>query len=151
MRKKVSLIVMVLTILLMAHLTLNANAQPGSTPPVPTQGIETGTTNTQIQGSQAEINEIEKQLQDLMKEITQLADEEKELQQELKEEQSGAPGTDTQQQSQGFRKQGGQQAKLQQLQQIQVQLEQKQQERKQLKLKLQQVKQRQEPPHKSGH
>jgi hypothetical protein len=34
MRKKVGLIVMVLAILLMANLSLNANAQPGSTTPI---------------------------------------------------------------------------------------------------------------------
>jgi hypothetical protein len=67
----------------------------------------------------------------LANELTQLAEEEKELKQELKGEQSGAPGTDTQQQSQGIRKQGVQHAKLQQLQQ--------------------QEQQRQGPPHKLGH
>jgi len=137
---------MMLPILLMAHLKLNANAQPGSTSTVPTQGIETqlneeadGTTNTQIQGSQAALNEMNKQVEDLLNELKQLADEEKKLKQKLKGEQSGALGSDTQQQ----------------LQQIQGQIEQKQQERQQLKLKLQQLQQqeqqRQVPPPRLRH
>jgi hypothetical protein len=159
MRKKVSLIVRVLAILLMANLSLKANAQPGG---VATPGIEPVTTNPQIQGQvPTSINGYAEQIQSLVKEITQLMNEEKELQQELNQKQqelsSNKPGADkaTQQQSPAFRVQGVQQAKLQQLQQqlqkVQGQIEQKQKERQQLKLKQEHLQHIQGPPPRLQH
>jgi len=166
MRKKVGLIVMVLTILLMANLTLNANAQPV----VHDLQKQIDAGNSQIQGLQAAIKNLEGQLQEKQKEIKLSEDKKDDIQQELNAlqqsvdkslspEEDKSVDKDTQQKSPVFTKRGGKQAKVQQLtqelQQIQGQIEQKQQEQKELKLKLQQLQQqeqqRQGPPHKLGH
>ena len=92
MRKKVSLIVMVLAILLMANLSLNANAQPYEVTPAK----ESDDTKLQIQNLQASINDMRGAIRDVQKQIQKLKDEEKELQQEITKVQQGgeapAPG-----------------------------------------------------------
>ena len=75
--KKVSLIVFVLTILLMANLSLKAKAQPG----VSSSGAET-VSNSQIQGLQTAVNN-NGQIQGLDKELQQLTDALNNLVQEL--------------------------------------------------------------------
>ena len=112
MRKKVSLIIMVLTILIVANLSLNANAQPGGV------GAPPGTDATKqqlqrLQSLQDLANKLEEELQDL----ANATEEQKPM-----GEQAGASGSNTQQQ-------------------LQKQIEQKQQELKQVKLKMQQLQQ----------
>jgi len=114
MRKKVSLIIMVLTILIVANLSLNANAQPGGV------GAPPGTDATKqklqrLQSLQDLANKLEGEIQDLAN-----ATEEQKSITAPQEEQTGASGSNTQQQ-------------------LQKQIEQKQQELKQVKLKMQQL------------
>lgn len=149
MRKKVSLIVMVLTILLMAQLSLKANAQSGAVTPAPSMDQK----KLQVQTLQVIIKLTQSQIAEVQKEIIQLTDEEKKLQQEITgvkntpaASSTGIPDdTDTQQKVQGNGGQGDQQAKLQQLQKQlkkkQNQIEQLQIELQQLKLKLPQLQQ----------
>jgi|WetSurMetagenome_2_1015567.scaffolds.fasta_scaffold59338_1 chromosome segregation ATPase len=166
MRKKVSLIIMVLTILIVANLSLNANAQPV----VNDLQNQIDAVNSQIQGLQAAIKNLEGQLQEKQKEIKLSEDKKDDIQQELNAlqqntdkslspEEDKSVDKDTQQKSPVFTKRGGQQAKVQQLtqelQQTQGQIEQKQKERQQLKLKLQQLQQQEQqiqgPPPRLRH
>ena len=152
MRKKVGLIVMVLAILLMAHPSLKATAQPGAVTPAPSMDQK----KLQIQTLQVIRKLTQNQIAEVQKEIIQLTDEEKKLQQEITGVKQGGntpaasstgipDDADTQQQVQGNGGQGDQQAKLQQLQKQlkkkQNQIEQLQIELQQLKLKLPQLQQ----------